>query len=192
LPGIQQLRVPPRQRNDFCDGHLISEEILLETVEVLRTFIDHCRVAGVDLDVYDAFSFGDLPEFAKTCLILEILGQRHCLPIFMASGHNDDAYPLSDAEIAEALGDEPESVSVFQYLVEQSRFGVRQWEKGEHIEFARHEVLPFKSIRLLGHGAQGAVDAVETVTTEARWARKTWRSPNLRSNRNFFQRDISP
>jgi hypothetical protein len=160
LPGIQQLRVP-RERNDLCDGHLISDGIVHEATEVLRTFVDHCRVARVDLDVYDGFTFADLPMFVKTCLILEILGQRHCLPIFMARGHNDNFYPLSDAGIAEALGDEPGSVPVFQFLVEQSRFETRQWEKGEHIKFARHEVLPFKSIRLLGHGAQGAVDAVE-------------------------------
>jgi hypothetical protein len=126
LPGIQQLRVPPRERNDFCDGYLISEETILEVTEVLRTFVDHCRVARVDLDVYDGFSFENLPAFVKTCLVLEILGQRHCLPIFMARDHNDNVYPLSGAAIAEALGDEPESVPVFQFMVEQSRFELHQ------------------------------------------------------------------
>lgn len=187
LPGIRQLKFPPRERNDLCDGHLISEEIILEATEVLRTFVDHCRVARVDLNVYDGFSFETLPAFSKTCIVLEILGQRHCLPIFMACDYNDSTYPLSDTTVAEALGNETTSASVFQFLVEQSRFEDRRWEKGEHIKFARHEVLPFKSIRLLGHGAQGAVDAIEVVSTRTRWARKTWRSPNIQSNQRFFK-----
>jgi serine/threonine protein kinase len=39
----------------------------------------------------------------------------------------------------------------------------------------------------LGHGAQGAVDAIEVVTTRTRWARKTWRSSNHQSNKRFFK-----
>lgn len=107
------MRFPPRERNDLCDGQLIGEETVLEATKVLRAFVGHCRFARVDLDAYDRFSFESLPAFAKTCLILEILGQRHCLPMFMASDYHDDAYPLSETAIAEALGDEPASASVF-------------------------------------------------------------------------------
>jgi hypothetical protein len=57
FPGVQHLRVSQRERNDICDGHLLTHEIVRETIAVLQTFIDHCRCARVILDPHDAFSF---------------------------------------------------------------------------------------------------------------------------------------
>ena len=60
---------------------------------------------------------------------------------------------------------------------------------GEHIKLARFEVLPFRSFRPLGHGAQGAVDAVEVRNglSRAQYARKRWRSTNSQANQRFIQ-----
>jgi hypothetical protein len=128
-----------------------------------------------------------VPNFAKTCLILYILELRHSLPMFMAANAEDSSYPISPDILAELLGVNMDSTIVTQFLTEQSRFSARQWEKGEHLKFGRQEVLPLRSIRPLGHGAQGSVDSVELATTGIRYARKRWRSTNSRANQQFVK-----
>jgi hypothetical protein len=187
FPGVQTLSISQRERNDICDGHLISPDVVDETKAVLQTFVDHCLCARVILDPHDGFSFEDITSFAKTCLILYILESRHSLPIFMAAGVEDSSYPLPADVLAELLGVSIESILVTQFLTEQSRFSEYVWDKGEHIKFGRYEVLPLRSIRPLGHGAQGSVDSVELVTTGIRYARKRWRSTNNRANQQFVK-----
>jgi serine/threonine protein kinase len=187
FPGIQSLRISQRERNDIFDGHLITEDVVLEVVAVLQTFVDHCRCARVVLDPHDGFTFEDVPRFARTCLILYILELRHSLPIFMAAGAEDASYPLTPDVSAELLGVEIDSTLNTQFLTEQSRFNTRVWEKGEHLKFTKYEILPLRSITPLGHGAQGIVDSVELVTSGVRYARKRWKSTNTRANQQFIK-----
>jgi serine/threonine protein kinase len=187
---LQILCMSKRELNDICDGHMIDDNVINETVDVLRTFVNHCRLAGVVLDPHDGFSYEDVLSYAKTCSILFILELRDALPIFMAAGVDDSLYPLPADVLAELFSADVSSRPITQFLTEQSRFNAPIWEKGEHRKLGKHEVLPLRSIRPLGHGVQGSVDCVELVTTGVRYARKRWRSTSSQANRQFT-REIS-
>lgn len=132
----------------------------------------------------------NLSQRSLICVLLRLMERHDLLPSFIENGITDEALPLGLSALQGFLRD-TKTIEAFQSL--QYKAQLRNLDEDKITIYHGNEIVPFRTIRQLGHGGFATVDCVEHVLRGYEVARKTFMLTSRLEQRmqSSFQTEIS-
>jgi len=138
--------------------------------------IDHIRYSAGDIQqIAKLLGHINIPwsRVPRTYILLRTVNQLHLLNEFIDLGFTDHWLPVSSLQLPESLSSAAKANFLqAQSIVLTKARDLESGEDGQHQHFGENELLPFRTVSLLGSGGFGQVEKVISILSNNEYARK--------------------